>query len=208
MDEAPTIFALSSAPGRAGVAVVRVSGPRAGAALDALARAAAEERRAALRKIRDPDDGRGPRRGARPVVRRRQRTETGEDMAEFHLHGGPAIVRGVLAALARSARLPAGASPASSRAAPSRTASIDLAQAEGLADLIEAETEAQRRQAVRQMGGALSALYEGWRGAAARGHGAGRVRHRFLRRGRRCQRRLRARAHHRRQLARGHPRAS
>jgi tRNA modification GTPase len=161
MDEVATIFALSTAPGRAGIAVVRVSGPRAGAALDVLAGSRPEPRRAALRKIRDPETGEvldqalilwlaGPS------------TETGEDMAEVHLHGGPAIVRAVLAALARQpgCRL---AEPGEFARRAFENGRIDLSQAEGLADLIAAETEAQRHQAVRQMGGALSALYEGWR---------------------------------------------
>jgi tRNA modification GTPase len=161
MDQTQTIFALSTAPGRAGIAVVRLSGPDAGAALDALASPRPRSRTVALRRVRNPATGEvldsglilwlpGPK------------SETGEDMAELHLHGGPAIVAGVLAALV--------AQPGCRLAEPGEFAQrafangkMDLAQAEGLADLIEAETEAQRRQAVRQMGGALSKLYEGWR---------------------------------------------
>ena len=90
------------------------------------------------------------------------KSETGEDMAELHLHGGPAIVRAVLTALSRQpgCRL---AEPGEFARRAFENGKIDLAEAEGLADLVEAETEAQRRQAVRQMSGALSALYEGWR---------------------------------------------
>ncbi len=91
------------------------------------------------------------------------RTETGEDMAEFHLHGGAAIVKALLAVLGRQ--------PACRLAEPGEFArrafvngKLDLAQVEGLADLVDAETEAQRRQALGQMRGALSELYEGWRG--------------------------------------------
>ncbi len=161
MDETPTIFALSSAPGRAGIAVVRLSGPRAGPAIDALVSPRPKDRVAALRRVRSPQTGEtldhalvlwlaGPK------------TETGEDMAEFHLHGGPAIVKSVLAALSGlpGCRL---AEPGEFARRAFENGKIDLAQVEGLADLIEAETEAQRRQAVAQMGGALSALYEGWR---------------------------------------------
>ncbi len=162
MSEVATIFALSTAPGRAGIAVVRLSGPRAGAAIDALVRSRPQERRAGLRKIRDPETGEILDEGlvlwfAAPA------TETGEEMAELHLHGGPAIVRGVLAALSRQpgCRL---AEPGEFVRRAFENGRLDLSQAEGLADLIEAETEAQRRQAMRQMGGALSALYEGWRG--------------------------------------------
>lgn len=161
MDETATIFALSSAPGRAGVSVVRISGPRAGEAIDALAPPRPKPRAAALRSIRDP--------GTEEVLDQglvlwfpAPRSETGEDMAELHLHGGPAIVRAVLACLARQTgcRL---AEPGEFARRAFEHGKIDLAEAEGLADLIEAETEAQRRQAMRQMGGALSALYEGWR---------------------------------------------
>ena len=161
MDEAPTIFALSSAPGRSGVAVVRVSGPRAGDVIDALAPPRPKKRMAALRHIRDPASGETLDEGlvlwfAAP------RSETGEDMAEFHLHGGSAIVKAVLAALARQpgCRL---AEPGEFASRAFANGKIDLAEAEGLADLIDAETDAQRRQALSQMGGALSELYEGWR---------------------------------------------
>lgn len=161
MDEMSTIYALSSAPGRAGIAVVRVSGPRAGAVIDALSPPRPKDRYAALRHIRDPgtaetlDDG-------LVLWLAAPRTETGEDMAEFHLHGGPAVVKSVLAALGRQpgCRL---AEPGEFARRAFENGRIDLAQVEGLADLIEAETDAQRRQAMRQMGGALSQLYEGWR---------------------------------------------
>lgn len=161
MAQRSTIFALSSAPGRAGVAVVRVSGPEAGAVIDAMAAPRPRERVAALRRVHEPGSGdvldealvlwfAGPR------------TETGEDIAEFHLHGGPAIVRGVLAAIEemRGCRL---AEPGEFARRAFENGKMDLAQVEGLADLIEAETEAQRRQALQQMGGALSELYDGWR---------------------------------------------
>ncbi|KWT66352.1 GTPase and tRNA-U34 5-formylation enzyme TrmE [Hyphomicrobium sulfonivorans] len=92
------------------------------------------------------------------------RTETGEDMAELHLHGSPAIVSAVLEALGRfpGCRM-AEAGEFTVRAF--RNGKIDLAQVEGLADLIAADTEAQRKQALAQAQGALSKLYEGWRGS-------------------------------------------
>ncbi len=116
---------------------------------------------AALRKVRDPATGEVLD-AALVLWLPAPRTETGEDMAEVQLHGGPAIVRAVLSALSSQpgCRL---AEPGEFARRAFEHGKIDLAQAEGLADLIEAETEAQRRQAVRQMGGALSALYEGWR---------------------------------------------
>ena len=163
MAEAETIFALSSAPGRAGIAVVRVSGARAGDVLDALAPPRPTDRVAALRRIRDPQSGEVLDE-ALVLFFSAPRTETGEDMAELHLHGGPAIVKAVLATLGRQpgCRL---AEPGEFARRAFQNGKLDLAQVEGLADLIEAETEAQRHQALAQMRGALSELYEGWRRA-------------------------------------------
>jgi tRNA modification GTPase len=161
MAESPTIFALSSAPGRAGIAVVRISGARAGDVVDALAPPRPKDRIAALRRIRDPQAGEVLDE-ALVLWFAAPRTETGEDMAELHLHGGAAIVKGVLAVLGRQpgCRL---ADPGEFARRAFHNGKLDLAQVEGLADLIDAETEAQRRQALNQMRGALSELYEGWR---------------------------------------------
>jgi tRNA modification GTPase len=159
----PTIFALSSAPGRAGIAVVRVSGTCAGDVVDALASPRPKDRLAALRRIRDPQSGEVLDE-ALVLFFAAPRTETGEDMAELHLHGGPSIVKAVLATLGRQpgCRL---AEPGEFARRAFQNGKLDLAQVEGLADLIEAETEAQRHQALAQMRGALSELYEGWRRA-------------------------------------------
>ena len=161
MDETPTIFALSSAPGRAGVAVVRVSGPRAGDVIDALSPPRPKKRLAALRRVRNPAGGETLD-SALVLWFAAPRTETGEDMAEFHLHGGPAIVKAVLGVLARQpgCRL---AEPGEFARRSFAAGKLDLAEVEGLADLIDAETEAQRRQALSQLQGSLSGLYEGWR---------------------------------------------
>ena len=91
------------------------------------------------------------------------RSETGEDMAEFHLHGGRAVVAATLAGA--GAALP-GLTPAGPGAFTRQAfdnGKLDLTAAEAIADLVEAETAAQRRQALRQMDGALARLYEGWR---------------------------------------------
>jgi tRNA modification GTPase len=88
---------------------------------------------------------------------------TGDDVAEFHVHGGRAVVQAVLAALSEVPRCRL-AEPGEFARRAFHNGKIDLTEAEGLADLIDAETEAQRRQALRQADGALSALYEGWRG--------------------------------------------
>lgn len=155
-----TIFALSSGSPPAGIAVVRVSGPAAAAALAALAGRVPPPRRASHAVFRDAagevlDDGLalwlpGPA------------SATGEDLVELHLHGGRAIVAAIEAALA--------AMPGLRRAEPGEftrrafaSGRIDLAEAEGLADLLAAETELQRRAAVELAGGALSRRVEGWR---------------------------------------------
>jgi tRNA modification GTPase len=157
-----TIFALSTAPGRSGVAVVRVSGPRSRAALAALGGPAdPEARRAVLVDLRSPEGG-GTIDRALVLAFAKPQSFTGEDVVELHLHGGPAVVRAALEALAGQDRLrPAEPGEFTRRAFDN--GKLDLSEVEGLADLIAAETEAQRRQAVRQMRGALSALTEDWR---------------------------------------------
>jgi tRNA modification GTPase len=155
-----TIFALASAPGRAGGAVVRVSGPEAGPALRALAGALAPPRRAGLRDLAF--------RGAaidRALVLwfPAPASFTGEDVAEFHLHGGRAVRESLFAALAALGVRAAGPGEFSRRAV--EHGRLDLTRAEAIADLVEAETPAQLRQALRQYDGALADLYEGWRAA-------------------------------------------
>jgi tRNA modification GTPase len=157
-----TIFALSSAPGRAGVAVVRVSGGAAAAAVGALTgRPPGPPRRAALRQLRDPASGDAIDRGL-VLWFPAPASVTGEDVAEFHVHGGRAVLEGLLSALGGLPGLrPAPPGGFTRRAFDN--GKLDLTEAEGLADLIAAETDAQRRQALRQMDGALGALYDGWR---------------------------------------------
>ncbi len=157
-----TIAALATGAGRAGVAVIRLSGPEAGAALSALtARALPAPRMATREAFCDPrtglslDDGLalwfpGPA------------SFTGEDVAELHIHGGPAVIAAVIdAALSQPGVRPAEPGEFTRRAF--ENGKLDLAEAEGLADLVDAETEGQRRQALRQRRGALSSVYEGWR---------------------------------------------
>ncbi|MFQ5625832.1 MAG: tRNA uridine-5-carboxymethylaminomethyl(34) synthesis GTPase MnmE [Methyloligellaceae bacterium] len=159
--ETNTIFALSSGRGRAGVAVIRISGVRAREAVEALAGAAPEPRQAALRRLSDPhtdellDE-------ALVLLFAAPASFTGEDVAELHVHGGPAVLEGVISALGRMDGL-RGAEPGEFARRAFANHKLDLTQAEGLADLIEAETEAQRRQALRQSGGDLRGLCEQWR---------------------------------------------
>jgi tRNA modification GTPase len=155
-----TIFALSSGPPPAGIAVVRMSGPDVRFGLETLAGFVPEPRVAVLRPLKAADGGLidqsivlffpGPG------------SFTGEDVAELQVHGGRAVVAAVLSALsALPGFRPAEAGEFTRRALANER--IDLTQVEGLADLIAAETEAQRRQAVAQAGGALGALAEAWR---------------------------------------------
>jgi len=161
MASASTIYALSSAPGRAGVAVIRVSGPAAPTALAAMVRKPPAHAQAAFRIIRHPDTA-APLDQALVLYFAKPDSETGEDVAEFQVHGGRAVVNAVLDAL--------GSIPNCRMAEPGEFArrafangKLDLAEAEGLADLVDAETEAQRIQALAQSSGALSKLYDGWR---------------------------------------------
>lgn len=159
---ADTIFALSSGPGRGAIAVIRLSGPGAGAALERLSgRGLPRPRAASLQALSDPTSGE-PLDQALVLWLPRPRSFTGEDMVELHVHGGRAVIAGVLDALAACPGLrPAEPGEFARRAFDHGR--LDLVEAEGLADLIGAETAAQRRLALRQMGGALGGLYEGWR---------------------------------------------
>lgn len=161
MGDRSTIFALSSAPGRAAIAVVRVSGPRAGAVIDQMAPPRPIDRMSGVRRIRHPESGETLDHGL-IIWLSGPKTDTSEDIAEFHVHGGTAIVRSVLSAIGSlpGCRL---AKPGEFTRRAFENGKIDLAQAEARADLVDAETEAQRRQALRQMSGALSSLYDGWR---------------------------------------------
>nr|WP_321984192.1 tRNA uridine-5-carboxymethylaminomethyl(34) synthesis GTPase MnmE [uncultured Lichenicoccus sp.] len=152
-----TIFALSTGAGRAAIAIMRLSGPECGSILDRLCKGGRPApRHASLRDLQ-----------ASELLDRAlvlwfpaPRSYTGEDCAELHLHAGPAVVDAVADALVQLGAVPAEAGEFTRRAyAHGR---IDLLEAEGIADLIEAETQAQRRQALRQSGGDLSALYDRW----------------------------------------------
>jgi tRNA modification GTPase len=161
-----TIFALSSARGRAGVAVVRVSGSAAGEALRSLTQAKMPRPRAATLRTLAAANG-APIDDALVLWLPGPASFTGEDVAEFHVHGGRAVVDALLGALGQLPGLrPAEAGEFTRRAV--ENSKFDLTQAEALADLINAETEAQRQQALRQYEGALAELYEGWRAGLIR----------------------------------------
>ena len=161
---AETLFAPASGFGRAAVAVLRVSGPEAGAVLAALGGSLPAARRLSLRTLRDPEDGTVLDRALIAFFPGPE-TYSGEDMAELHLHGGLAVRARVLAALSRRPGCrPAGPGEFTRRAV--LNGRMDLAEAEGVADLIDAETEGQRRQALRQLEGVLSRQVAAWRDEA------------------------------------------
>jgi tRNA modification GTPase len=159
--ERDTIFALSSGRPPAAIAVVRISGPRAGEALKRLSGKIPEPRKAALARIRDPQTNE-PIDEALALWFRAPHSETGEDTAELQLHGGRAVIAATLAALGRIEGLrPAEGGEFSRRAF--ENGKLDLTAVEGLADLVMAETEGQHRQALRQMQGLLGKRAETWR---------------------------------------------
>jgi tRNA modification GTPase len=160
---ADTIYAPSTLIGRSGVSVVRISGPDTNATLSALlgGRPVPPPRRASLRPLSSPEDGSLL---DRAVVLWLPGPDsfTGEDMAELHLHGGRAVAQAVLGALGRLPGLRL-AEPGEFARRAFEAGRLDLTEVEAIADLVAAETDAQRRQALRQMEGALGALVEGWR---------------------------------------------
>ncbi|HEY5795633.1 MAG TPA: tRNA uridine-5-carboxymethylaminomethyl(34) synthesis GTPase MnmE [Bosea sp. (in: a-proteobacteria)] len=159
-DPHPTIVALSSAAGRAGVAVVRVSGPRVRFVLETIAGLVPQPRHAMLRRLRDTQGE--PVDTALVLYFPSPASFTGEDVAELHIHGARAVLArllGVLCALP-GVRL---AEPGEFTRRAFEAGKLDLAAVEGLADLIDSETEWQRRQALRQMEGALGESVTDWR---------------------------------------------
>jgi tRNA modification GTPase len=161
MSAEDTIFAPASGAGRAAIAVVRLSGPATRGVLEAMAGGLPSPRRMALRALRDPASGETLDR-ALVLWMPGPKSFTGEDQAELHIHGGLAVRAVVLRALSGIPGLRA-AEPGEFTRRAFLNGRMDLSAVEGLADLIDAETEAQRRQALRQLEGRLGGLVEGWR---------------------------------------------
>ncbi|MEL7280634.1 MAG: tRNA uridine-5-carboxymethylaminomethyl(34) synthesis GTPase MnmE [Pseudomonadota bacterium] len=155
-----TIYALSTAPGKAGVAIVRVSGPLAFEAATRLCASLPEPRRAARRTFVGSDST--PIDDALVLTFEEGASFTGEQVVEFHTHGSVAVTTALLAELGRIARFRA-AEPGEFTRRALENGQLDLAQVEGLADLIEAETDAQRRQALRVLSGDLGKRADIWR---------------------------------------------
>ena len=160
-----TIFALASAQGRAGVSVIRLSGPDAKEVVSKFVSTLPEDRVAGLRTL--SDDAGDPLDRALILRFDAPHSFTGEDIVELHLHGSIAVVQAVLRVLGDSdlARL---AQPGEFTRRALENGQMDLAQVEGLADLIESETEAQRKQALRVVSGHLGQLVERWRSSLIR----------------------------------------
>lgn len=155
---ADTIFALATAPGRAAVAVLRLSGPGTAHAVTALSGILPAPRLASLRRLRSADAVLDQ---ALVLWFPAPSSYTGEDSAELHIHGGTAVVEAVQRALlALGLRL---AEPGEFTRRAFENGKLDLAQAEAVADLVDAQTGAQAKQALAQLGGALSKRHERWR---------------------------------------------
>lgn len=162
-----TIYALASASGRAGVSVIRVSGPQAKNSYTALAGGEVPSpRQAILRTLVSPETGL-PLDSAIVIYFAAPASFTGEDVVEYHLHGSPALIRMMLNVL--------NAQPGHRLAEPGEftrrgfeNGKMDLTGAEAIADLINAETELQQAQAFAQMNGSLSRLYDGWANSLTR----------------------------------------
>jgi tRNA modification GTPase len=161
MTPAETIFALSTGAGRAAIAVIRVSGPGSAMALSTLAGGLPAPRRLVRRRLTDPDGGE-PVDVAAVVWLPGPGTATGEDMAEFHVHGSDAVVAQIFGILARLPGLRLAAAGEFTRRG-FANGKIDLVEAEGLGDLLEARTESQRKLALHQFMGGASAIVENWR---------------------------------------------
>ena len=166
MERRRTIFALATSKGRAGICVFRISGPAAGRALETLTNQSVPKARHAELRNACLADGSLIDRGL-ALWFPAPHSFTGEDVAELHLHGGPAIAAALTERLLELPDLrPADPGEFTRRAF--LAGKLDLTEAEGLADLINAETEQQRRLALRQLQGGLKDLYERWRGELVR----------------------------------------
>lgn len=157
----PTIYALSSGEGRAGVAVIRISGPTAFATVENMTGRSFEQRRATLTTFHSQIDRQMIDRGL-VVMFPAPESFTGEDIAELHVHGSPAVIQRVLKELANYEGLTL-AQPGEFTQRAFTNGKMDLTEVEGLADLIAANTELQRLQAMAQSSGILRERSEAWR---------------------------------------------
>ncbi len=166
MSAGDTIFALSSGQPPAAIGIIRISGPKASNALQALSGSLPEARRPCLAELTDPI--------TRQLLDKAlvlwfpgPNSASGEDLAEIHCHGGRAVVRAIEASLENMDSLRQ-AEPGEFTRRAFTHGRMDLAEAEGLSDLLFAETELQRRSAIQAAGGALSRKVEDWQSAILR----------------------------------------
>lgn len=157
-----TIVALASGAGRAGVAVIRLSGPQSGAVLRALTDRDLPKPRIATRMAFCAPNGGLSLDDGLALWFPEPHSFTGEDVVELHVHGGAAVIAAIIDACLSQPGVRI-AEPGEFTRRAFENGKLDLAEAEGLADLVDAETEGQRRQALRQRRGALSSVYETWR---------------------------------------------
>jgi tRNA modification GTPase len=155
-----TIFAPASAPGRAGVTIIRVSGPMTRRAFLEMAGTVPQPRQSTLRILRDEDGA--PIDQALCLYFEGPVSFTGEDVAEFHIHGSPAVISACLLRLSKIEDFRI-AEPGEFTRRAFENGKLDLSAVEGLADLIDAETEIQRKQALRQLQGGLTRESDRWR---------------------------------------------
>lgn len=161
MTASDTIYALSSGAGRAGIAVIRMCGPQTAAVMKAMAGELPSPREFALRSLRHSSTGEVLDKAV-VVWLPGPRSFTGEDCAEFHVHGSPAIITALLEALSLHTGVrPADAGEFTRRAF--ANGKLDLVEVEGLGDLLQARTASQRRQAFLQMSGKASSVFDSWR---------------------------------------------
>lgn len=159
MNSPETIFATATGPGKAGVAIIRISGPLAWSAVEGLAGGGLRPRYASLRDLRADGEVIDQ---ALVLMFEAGASFTGEAVGELHVHGGRSVTARLLDVLAGTEGLRL-ARPGEFTRRAVENGMLDLLQAEGLADLIDAETEAQRRQALALSGGSLTNLSEKWR---------------------------------------------
>src|ERR1700733_11745393 len=164
-----TIFALSTGPPPSAIAIVRVSGPQAGAAVTSLAGKIPAPRMAARALLRDANQQ--PIDDAVVLWFPGPASATGEDVAEFHIHGGRAVLAALLATLSAVENIRA-ADPGEFTRRAFENGKLDLTEAEALDDLIHADTDRQRRQALRQLKGLLGDRARDWRGPTLQGRGS------------------------------------
>lgn len=161
MNNSETIFAVSSGSGMAGIAVIRMSGAKAGSVLASVAGSLPLPRRASIRQLRHPQSYEVIDQGL-VLWMPGPLSATGEDVAEFHVHGSAAVIEAMFEVF-RSVAGVRLAKPGEFTRRAFVNDRLDLVEAEGLADLLQARTEAQRRMAMHHMLGHASSQYEGWR---------------------------------------------